>query len=288
MRYTTTTALIAASSLALLACSSFSSNYASAALTPQERLASEAKDPVNPNYCPDCLKKALVNHFPHACPTDLEPMVAITRPSGPTPTERRCVCIAFLDLHWMKTDCSSECAFVHSNDAMTHLLNSKNIPDCNQYVDLESGTELEMDGFEKKDPNHVPEVFEQATREEAEAKAAAQERAHAEAYPAAEEVDVGGGEEGGVEVNKKEPLGDIAFELTGENAPKITIKLENFIRNPDGSIPDYALAEMAAEAKAKAEAEAAAAATATATGETEAEAEAEAEAGSESNVKDEL
>ncbi|KAG0286055.1 hypothetical protein BGZ96_009794 [Linnemannia gamsii] len=282
MRYSTTTALVA-SSLALLACSSFSSNYASAALTPQERLNSEAKDPVNPNYCPDCLKKALVNHFPHACPTDLEPLIAITRPSGPTPTERRCVCIAFLDLHWMKTDCSAECAFVHSNDAMTHLLNSKNIPDCDQYVDIETGTELEMDGFEKKDPNYVPEVFGQATREEAEANAAAQERAHAEAYPSAEEVDVGVAEESEAKKNEKEPLGDIAFELTGENAPKITVKMENFIRDPDGSIPDYALAEMAAEAKAKAEAEATAAAAAT-TGETEVEVE----AGSESNVKDEL
>lgn len=281
MRYSTTTALIAASSLALLACSSFSNNYASATLTPQERLKSEAKDPVNPNYCPDCLKKALVNHFPHACPPDLEPMAAITRPTGPTPTERRCVCIAFLDLHWMKSDCSAECAFVHSNDAMTHLLNAKNIPDCDKYVDFETGTELELEGFEKKDPNHVPEAYEQATREEAEATAAEQERAHAKAYSSAEETDAGAdvGERNEVK-DEREPQEDIVFELTGENAPKITIKMENFIRNPDGSIPDYALAEMAAEAKAKAEAEAAAAAAANG--------ESEAEARSESNVKDEL
>ncbi|KAF9143870.1 hypothetical protein BGX30_014458 [Mortierella sp. GBA39] len=279
MRYSTTTALIAATSLALLACSTFTSttnnNYASAALTSQERLETESRDPTNPNYCPDCLKKALVNHFPHACPSDLQPMVAITRPSGPTPAERRCICVAFLDLFWMKTDCSAECAFVHDSDAMSHLLSAKSIPGCEKYVDFETGAELEIEGFEKKDPEYKPEVFQQATREEAAAQAAAQERAHAEAFPAADDD----GAAGEVVVEEKKPLEELVFnfDLNSENAPKITAKMDNFIRNPDGSIPDYALAEMAAEAEAKAKSEAA---TAAAAGETEAE--------SESKVKDEL
>ncbi|KAK5816885.1 hypothetical protein F5H01DRAFT_341944 [Linnemannia elongata] len=284
MRYSTTTALIAATSLALLACSSLTStttnNYASAALTPQERIETESRDPTNPNYCPDCLKKALVNHFPHACPPDLQPMVAITRPSGPTPAERRCVCIAFLDLYWMKTDCSSECAYVHSSDAMAHLLSSKNIPDCDKYVDFETGTELEIEGFEKKDPEYKPEVYHQATREEAEAQAAAQERAHAEVFAAADDSGAAAG--GVAKEEEKRPLEELKFDfdLNSENAPKITIKMDNFIPNPDGSIPEHAVADMAVEAEAKAKAEAETeAATATA-GETKAE--------SESKVKDEL
>ncbi|KAF8932915.1 hypothetical protein BGZ47_011116 [Haplosporangium gracile] len=270
MRYSTTTALIAATSLALLACSSFTNNnVASAALTSQERLETEARDSTNPNYCPDCLKKALVNHFPHACPSDLQPMAAITRPSGPTPAERRCICIAFLDLFWMKSDCSAECAFVHDADAMSHLLSAKTIPGCEKYVDFETGTELEIEGFETKDPEYIPEVYKQATREVAEAQAAAQERAHAEAYPAADNA---GAAEAG-EKEQKEPLNESTFDfdLKSENEPKITIKMDNFIRNPDGSIPDYALAEMAAEAEAKVKAAAVA-------GEAEAE----------SKVKDEL
>ncbi|KAK3836524.1 MAG: hypothetical protein JOS17DRAFT_734426 [Linnemannia elongata] len=280
MHYSTATVLIAATSLALLACSTLTStsisNYATAALTPQERLETESRDSANPNYCPDCLKKALVNHFPHACPSDLQPMVAITRPSGPTPAERRCICVAFLDLFWMKADCSAECAFVHDSDAMSHLLSAKSIPGCDKYVDFETGTELEIEGFEKKDPAYKPEVYQQATREEAEAQAAAQERAHAKAFPAADDA----GASGEVVEEEKEPLEELAFDfdMDGENAPKITIKMENFIRNPDGSIPDYALAEMAAEAEAKAKTEAE---TATAAAE-------ETEAESESKVKDEL
>ena len=188
----------------------------------------------------------------------------------------RSVCIAFLDLFWMKADCSAECAFVHDADAMSHMLSAKSIPGCDKYVDFETETELEIEGFEKKDPEYKPEVYQQATKEEAEAQAAAQERAHAEAFPTADDA----GAAGEVVAKEKEPLEESAFNfnMSGENAPKITVKLENFIRNPDGSIPDYALAEMAAEAEAKAKAEAEA--TTAATGEIEAE--------SETKIKDEL
>ncbi|KAF9093595.1 hypothetical protein BGX29_009876 [Mortierella sp. GBA35] len=251
MRYSTASALIAISSLTLLACSSFTNNnhgtFVSAALTPQERQETEARDPTNPNYCPDCLTKALVNHFPHACPPDLQPMQAISRPSGPTPTERRCICIAFLDLFWMKADCSAECSFVHDEDAMSGFLSAKSIPGCDQWVDLETMTEKEVEGFAKRDPDHTPEVFEQATPEEA---VAADAEADSNAAVTEEE-----------ERKKNKDAGVKKEKVEGEqeqDGPKITITMENFIRNPDGSIPDYALAEMAAEAEAKAAAAAAA------------------------------
>ncbi|KAF9922659.1 hypothetical protein FBU30_007224 [Linnemannia zychae] len=221
MRYSTTTALIAISSLALLACSTFQNTLVSARLTPEERRETEARDPTNPNYCPDCLKKALVNHFPHACPNDIQPMVAVMRPTGPTPEERRCVCIAFLDLKWMKSDCSEECAFVKNLDAMAYILNSKAVDGCEQYVDFDTNTEREMEGFAKKDPNHVPETYDQVTTDEADGEIA--------------------------EADEE--------ESTKERKPSISIKMENFIRNPDGSIPEYALKEMAAEKEAKEKAE---------------------------------
>ncbi|KAF9905849.1 hypothetical protein EC991_001254 [Linnemannia zychae] len=295
MRYSTSTTLIAISSLALLACSSFTNNnnaFVSAALTPQERLETEARDPTNPNYCPDCLTKALVNHFPHACPSDLKPMVAISRPTGPTPAERRCICIAFLDLFWMKTDCSSECAFVHDADAMGHFVTAKSIPGCEQFVDFETNTELELEGYTKKDPNYVPEVYVQATQEEAHeaeaiaAAARAQKEAEAAAVRAAQEA-----EREAKEAAEQEGNGD-------NEGPKLVINMDNFIRNSsDGSIPEGISPELIAEAraemaraeavrveahaakvKARAEAEAAAAAAA-----------AEAvEAESESSARDEL
>ncbi|KAG0379980.1 hypothetical protein BGX24_010778 [Mortierella sp. AD032] len=294
MRYSTTTTLVAISSLAFLACSSFTNNshnsFVSAALTPQERLETEARDPTNPNYCPDCLTKALVNHFPHACPPDLQPMVAISRPSGPTPAERRCICVAFLDLFWMKTDCSSECAFVHDADAMTHFMTAKSIPGCDKYVDFETNTELEVEGFEKKDPTHVPEVFVEATQEEAqEAEAvAAAEREKKEAEAAAER-----------EAKEAAAAAEqLLQELKGgkNGGPELTINMDNLIHNADGGIPDYVPAELVAEAKAemarmeaerveahaakaKAKADAAAASAASAAAE---------EAESESKARDEL
>ncbi|KAF9131335.1 hypothetical protein BGW39_001946 [Mortierella sp. 14UC] len=292
MRYSTTTALIAVSSLALLACSSFTNNnnaFVSAALTPEERLETEARDPTNPNYCPDCLKKALVNHFPHACPPDLQPMVAITRPSGPTPAERRCICVAFLDLFWMKTDCSSECAFVHDADAMGHLMTAKSIPGCEQFVDFETNTELELDGFAKKDPNHMPEVFDQATQEEA-------QEAEAVAAAAREKKEAEAAAERAALEAEREAKEAAEQEMRGENeGPKLTINMDNFIRNnSDGSIPEGISAELIAEARAEmARAEAARvevhAAKVKANVEAEAAAAAEAvEAESDSKAKDEL
>ncbi|KAG0214319.1 hypothetical protein BGX28_002427 [Mortierella sp. GBA30] len=162
MRFSTAFGLVTISSLVLLITPAFHSNgVVSAALTAEERIEVEAKDPGNPNYCPACLKKAMINHFPHACPKDLEPMEATTRPEGPRPHEQRCVCISFMDLYWMKLDCTQECTFVHDVEAMSHFVPASSIPGCDKWVDFETGKEKEVEGFEKKDPSHKPEVFTQ-------------------------------------------------------------------------------------------------------------------------------
>ncbi|KAF9915426.1 hypothetical protein BX616_006182 [Lobosporangium transversale] len=137
-----------------------------AALTPQERIEVEAKNPENPNYCPACLQKAMSNHFPHACPKGIEPMNAHSRPEGPTAQEQRCVCVAFRDLYWMKLDCQRECAFVNDPEAMTHFLPSDQIPGCDQWIDFETGEEKDVEGFDKRDPAHVPEKFEAVAADE--------------------------------------------------------------------------------------------------------------------------
>ncbi|KAI8604294.1 hypothetical protein EDD21DRAFT_366692 [Dissophora ornata] len=156
MRFSTAATLVALSSLALLATSP---SLVSARLTSVERLEVEAKDPSNPNYCPACLQKAMHNHFPHACSKDLESIEATSRPEGPRPDEQRCVCISFLDLYWMKLDCEQECAFVNDPEAMSHFLSADSIPGCDQWIDFETGKEKEVEGFEKKDLSHQPEVF---------------------------------------------------------------------------------------------------------------------------------
>ncbi|KAK3816181.1 MAG: hypothetical protein J3Q66DRAFT_341854 [Benniella sp.] len=165
MRCSETVTLIALSSLALLATSrlrhsnTHGTSLVSAALTAQERLEVEAKDPNNPNYCPACLAKAMNNHFPHACPRDYEPIEVITRPEGPLPHEKRCVCIAFLDLYWMKPDCSKECPFVHDAKAMEYFVNVNQIAGCDKWVDLETKEEKIVEGFEKRNPDHQPEKY---------------------------------------------------------------------------------------------------------------------------------
>ncbi|KAF9968878.1 hypothetical protein BGZ70_000022 [Mortierella alpina] len=157
MRFSIAASLVALSSLGLLITPSFHSHgLASAALTPEERIQVEAKDPGNPNYCPACLKKAMANHFPHACSKDVE---ATTRPEGPRPDEQRCVCVSFTDLYWMKLDCAQECSFVHDAEAMKNFLPSSSIPGCDKWVDFESGAEKEVEGFEKKNAEYQPEVF---------------------------------------------------------------------------------------------------------------------------------
>ncbi|KAG0371114.1 hypothetical protein BC939DRAFT_477916 [Gamsiella multidivaricata] len=162
MHLSTKASLLALSTLILLATSPPGDNHGavvSATLTPQERLEVEAKDPDNPNYCPACLKKALFNHFPHACPKDLEPWEATTRPEGPRPNEQRCICIAFVDLFWMKRDCEQECTFVNNPAAMAHFQPAEDIPGCDKWIDFATGQENQVEGFEPRNPSHQPEVY---------------------------------------------------------------------------------------------------------------------------------
>ncbi|KAF9186013.1 hypothetical protein BGZ51_001365 [Haplosporangium sp. Z 767] len=162
MRITTAASLVALSALAILTISPYLSQHGtvSAALTPEERIQVEAKDPGNPNYCPACLKKAMHNHFPHACPKNMDALGA-SRTEGevPSPEEERCVCVSFMDLYWMKEDCSKECSFVHDASAMEHFLPAKSIPGCDKWIDFETNELKEIDGFKNKDPNHKPELF---------------------------------------------------------------------------------------------------------------------------------
>ncbi|KAF9433440.1 hypothetical protein BGZ76_009460 [Entomortierella beljakovae] len=154
MRFTS--AILALSSLALLA------SKASAALTPQEHAAYELKYGSGANFCTACIEKALHNHFPHACPADLDSQEANYRPSGPTEVEQRCICVAFQDLYWKKADCSKECPYVFNEGTMKFFLNSDKIPGCDKWIDFEAGEEKVIEGFSIKNPDHKPELFELA------------------------------------------------------------------------------------------------------------------------------
>ncbi|KAF9918676.1 hypothetical protein BX616_006759 [Lobosporangium transversale] len=152
MRFSIATTIIVASSLA--------SSLVSGALTPQERTAFELSAGPDPNYCQPCLEKAMHNHFPHACPKDINSDAANYRPSGATDTEERCVCVAFQDLFWMKADCSKECPYVHNNNTMKNFLPSSKIEGCDKWIDFETNQEKVIEGFAIKNPDHKPEVFE--------------------------------------------------------------------------------------------------------------------------------
>ncbi|KAG0037336.1 hypothetical protein BGZ82_002714 [Podila clonocystis] len=175
MRLSTATALVA-TTLALLSSTPFSGapTTVSARLTSQERLAVELLNPDNPNYCPACIKKAMTNHYPHACPPDLPEYNDPSRTS-PRPTEMRCVCVAFHDLHWMRSDCSRECTFVRDERAMATFVKPSQMKGCDAFVNFETGEALEVEGMASKDEAHKPVVYEQDKEEEKEAKEEAKE-----------------------------------------------------------------------------------------------------------------
>lgn len=154
MRFATTVAIVSA--LVLL-------QQVSANLTEQEKLAYKEKQPPGEiDYCQPCLQKAMNNHFPHACAADMNSDEANGRPGGATEEEDRCVCIAFQNHSWMKADCSFECNYVHNEKAMKYFLTSDKMPGCDKWIDFSTGQEKLIEGFTPKDPNYVPEVYEQA------------------------------------------------------------------------------------------------------------------------------
>lgn len=201
MRISTAITLIA-TALALL------SSTTTARLTEQERRAVELLNPENPNYCPACIKKAMTNHFPHACPANLPEYNDPSRTAGPAPTEMRCVCVAFHDLHWMKSDCSRECTFVRDERAMDTFVKPSQMKGCEAFVDFETGEALEKEGMASKDPAHRPVVYEQDEEDKEE---------RTEQNEAKEETK---SEE---DVKAEEPKEDIKTE------PKIEEQLENVV-----------------------------------------------------------
>ncbi|KAG0348911.1 hypothetical protein BG004_003743 [Podila humilis] len=159
MRLSTAVTLFTVTTLALMTTSPFSGGPTgvTARLTVSERRQIEARNPENPNYCPACIKKAMTNHYPHACPEDLSDYSEDR--TAPRPAEMRCVCVAFMNLDWMKTDCALECSFVRDDRAMASFVGPSKIPGCEKYVDLEKNEELELEDLPKRDPNHKPVVY---------------------------------------------------------------------------------------------------------------------------------
>ncbi|KAF9938567.1 hypothetical protein BGZ65_012612 [Modicella reniformis] len=151
MRFTIATTIVAFSSTLAL--------FSQAALTPQERVAYQLENGQEANLCAPCLQKAMHNHFPHACAADMDSDAVNSRPEGSTQEEERCVCLAFLDLYWMKADCSLECPYVYSEASMKYFLPAEKIDGCNKWVDFEERKEIPVEGFPPKDPNHTPKVF---------------------------------------------------------------------------------------------------------------------------------
>ncbi|KAF9431034.1 hypothetical protein BGZ94_000033 [Podila epigama] len=161
MKFWTATALLTVTTLGLLCSSPFSGSPVgvSARLTAEERKIVERRDPDNPNYCPACLKKAMSNHFPHACPQELARFDEHPTQMGPKPEEERCVCVAFMELSWMKADCQQECTFVKDERAMASFVKPMQMPGCAKFINFETGEVLEVDGIPNKDPDHKPVVY---------------------------------------------------------------------------------------------------------------------------------
>ncbi|KAF9293055.1 hypothetical protein BGZ88_005855 [Linnemannia elongata] len=164
MRLSTSLTLLAVSTLALLSSRTMNgretSSGVSAALSVEEVRAIEDREGSNANLCPACLQKAMHNHFPHACDSDMDSNVANERLTGATEREERCVCLAFQDLFWMKADCSAECVYTHRPKSMQYFLPASKIEGCDKWLNFETGEELAVEGHPAKDPNHKPEVYE--------------------------------------------------------------------------------------------------------------------------------
>ncbi|KAG0209987.1 hypothetical protein BGX28_009766 [Mortierella sp. GBA30] len=130
----------------------------SARLTTKERLdlASESE---NPDYCSACLRKGMTNHFPHACLKDMPDPIKVATESNVGPDIARCICLAFMDVSWMTADCSTECEFAKYKEAMQMIPKIDAFPGCDAWVDLKTITELDVEGWPKRDPNYKPEVY---------------------------------------------------------------------------------------------------------------------------------
>ncbi|KAG0243567.1 hypothetical protein B0O80DRAFT_507419 [Mortierella sp. GBAus27b] len=139
---------------------------AHARLTSEERQLVLESSPSTPDYCSACLRKAMTNHFPHACDKDMQdPIVLASQPSQVTPEIVRCLCIAFIDPMWMKQDCLVECEFTKSEDSMKLIPKVHDFPGCNQWVDVKTMIELNIPGYPRRSLNHKPTVYEYSEEE---------------------------------------------------------------------------------------------------------------------------
>ncbi|KAF9287042.1 hypothetical protein BGZ68_002310 [Mortierella alpina] len=130
-----------------------------ARLTVKERLTLlQGSD--KPDYCAACLRKGMTNHFPHACLKDMpDPIEVASQAVEVPPNIVRCVCLAFMNPSWMTADCAVECEFAKSKESMAMIPKIQDFPGCDAWVDLKSITELEVEGWPKRDPNYIPEVY---------------------------------------------------------------------------------------------------------------------------------
>jgi hypothetical protein len=137
-----------------------------ARLSPEERHLVLESSPSTPDYCSACLRKAMTNHFPHACYKDMpDPIVLASRPSQITPEIIRCLCIAFIDPIWMKQDCLVECEFTKSEGSMKLIPKVQDFPGCNQWVDVKSMMEQDLPGYPKRSAGYIPVVYEYSEEE---------------------------------------------------------------------------------------------------------------------------
>ncbi|KAF9567087.1 hypothetical protein EC968_003493 [Mortierella alpina] len=130
-----------------------------ARLTVQERLAL-LQESDKPDYCSACLRKGMSNHFPHACPKGMPDPIDMASKSSEVPPELvRCICLSFMNPSWMTADCTAECEFTKSKESMAMIPKIQDFPGCEAWVDLKTITELDVEGWPKRDPNHTPEVY---------------------------------------------------------------------------------------------------------------------------------
>ncbi|KAF9983782.1 hypothetical protein BGZ75_004745 [Mortierella antarctica] len=130
-----------------------------ARLTVKERLAL-LKESDKPDYCSACLRKGMNNHFPHACLKEMpDPIEVASKSSDVPPDLVRCICLAFMNPSWMTADCAVECEFAKSKESMAMIPKIQDFPGCEAWVDLKTITELEVEGWPKRDPNYTPEVY---------------------------------------------------------------------------------------------------------------------------------
>ncbi|KAF9105078.1 IMP 5'-nucleotidase [Mortierella sp. AM989] len=144
-------------------------SIAKAHLTSEERYAVFQVSPKNPDYCSACLRKAMTNHFPHACHHNMpDPIAFASTPGQVQPEIIRCICVAFINPGWMRSDCRVECEFARYDEAMAMIPKVNDFPGCERWIDMKTITELDLPKFPKRNPDYRPVVYDYEDDEEVE------------------------------------------------------------------------------------------------------------------------